>query len=498
MPSFNVGENASSINRILNSPPDVYSENGELYYEIDFTVCQYDGPYTSFTTRCFNEMMVSHTLHVYPGDVVTIKMTNLLLDKDTHVRNNAWQLLNTTNLHFHGGHISADPPGDDVLEKIDPWSGMEGDEPNSFTYIYHIPPYHTPGLGWYHPHPHGAAALQTGTAAIGMIVIHEIPGSTPTFITDLEDILLAVNFVSIDDLLGWGAQGCINQEIFVPTPEGAIGSYLDFGICYDASTFQFIGRGAQCAMNEFRFGQGIALVNGMTQPRIPMIKGKWYRMRILTASVLYSFHGDLPTECEWKLLSKDTVPILDDIRDVTAIWLFPGSRAEFAVRCNEAGQIPLVSQYIQQEAAYFEHTPPFVGPLFTMDVVDDGSPADGPMIQYSTNRPCYVIDTRSVIHDPIKTTPKYLIFSELDTFSPGPNAPVVPPSDGPVRKLVEERRLADGEDDEFYNNFCVDGQEPNSVDQGVLSAFFPNVSYVPCAQDPITGLYPPFPLCVRP
>jgi len=197
-PDFLVGDAMSQVGQTIQYPPEIWSENGELYYEIDLTICQYDGPYTSYTTRCFNEMIVAHTLHIYPGDVVTIKMTNYLSNKDEHTNNNGWQLLNKTNLHFHGAHISADPPADDVLTYIQPWDLVS--EPNSITYIYHMPEYHTSGLAWLHPHPHGAAALQT-MGAFAMVVIHDIPGSVPEYISDLEEITLAINFVPLDNMV---------------------------------------------------------------------------------------------------------------------------------------------------------------------------------------------------------------------------------------------------------------------------------------------------------
>ena len=130
--------------QLLKEPERLYSANGELFVEMDFTTCEYTGPYTNFTTRCYGidgvGMLAPPTLYVYPGDTLSIKLTNRLSDANNVEYHNFWQKLNYTNLHFHGGHISGNAPSDDVLTLIEPaHCNSTACEYDSITYIYELP-----------------------------------------------------------------------------------------------------------------------------------------------------------------------------------------------------------------------------------------------------------------------------------------------------------------------------------------------------------------------
>jgi FtsP/CotA-like multicopper oxidase with cupredoxin domain len=98
------------------------------------------------------------TLKIRPGDFVRIELINDLLEE--------------TNLHTHGLHVSPMSPGDNVLLHIPPGE--------RFVYEYTLPTNHPAGTYFYHPHRHGLAANQTFKGMSGMIIIEgdidQIPG----------------------------------------------------------------------------------------------------------------------------------------------------------------------------------------------------------------------------------------------------------------------------------------------------------------------------------
>lgn len=89
---------------------------------------------------------------------------------------------NTTNLHFHGTHVSPQAPQDYVLLELAP-AGMSADKAGhthtrgtsaSGQYQYAINPFpsnQAEGTHWYHPHKHGSVALQLLNGMGGALLI---------------------------------------------------------------------------------------------------------------------------------------------------------------------------------------------------------------------------------------------------------------------------------------------------------------------------------------
>ena len=184
-------------------------------------------PLDSIWTRAYGlseraEMIPGPTLYYKPGDLVSVKIKNLLNPKDNEVLakydtiasivNNGDEILandtlkgelnvphnlNNTNLHVHGLHV--DPSKDDVTIVIVPEgeSTAEYDAPHThapvsqiadlneysvadqsvkagkWNYQYKIPPDHLPGTHWFHPHKHGATSAQVENGLAGTMVIQE-------------------------------------------------------------------------------------------------------------------------------------------------------------------------------------------------------------------------------------------------------------------------------------------------------------------------------------
>lgn len=88
---------------------------------------------------------------------------------------------NNTNLHFHGTHVSPQPPQDYVLLELRP-KGASTDSQGTHhhgtvragTYDYVVDPFRytqPEGTHWYHPHKHGSTALQVGNGLAGALII---------------------------------------------------------------------------------------------------------------------------------------------------------------------------------------------------------------------------------------------------------------------------------------------------------------------------------------
>jgi FtsP/CotA-like multicopper oxidase with cupredoxin domain len=84
---------------------------------------------------------------------------------------------NVTNMHFHGLHISPQPPQDFVLLSLYP-AGTPHITPSPTeqvgTYQYTLDPIpytQAEGTHWYHPHRHGSTALQVTNGMAGAILI---------------------------------------------------------------------------------------------------------------------------------------------------------------------------------------------------------------------------------------------------------------------------------------------------------------------------------------
>ncbi len=77
---------------------------------------------------------------------------------------NCYHENNVTNFHFHGFHISPEPPHDNIFLKLQP--GKQYDLNSGV-----IPPNQAEGTHWYHPHHHGATALQVSNGMAGAFIV---------------------------------------------------------------------------------------------------------------------------------------------------------------------------------------------------------------------------------------------------------------------------------------------------------------------------------------
>jgi len=145
-------------------------------------------------TRCYNGQIPGSTIFVNPGDKIRITLKNWLppnpLGEDKNNHDNCPNNFNTTNLHFHGLHVSPASicdnstkkkilSSDDLLLELLPKDSSDPNKPNvrvfCHEYLVWLPKFHAPGTHWYHAHRHGSTAIQVSNGMAGAIIVKEPP-----------------------------------------------------------------------------------------------------------------------------------------------------------------------------------------------------------------------------------------------------------------------------------------------------------------------------------
>ncbi|MEL6829422.1 MAG: multicopper oxidase family protein, partial [Pseudomonadota bacterium] len=117
---------------------------------------------------------VPPAIYLRPGDTFLFNLENDLPADDPscvdHGDVNVPHCFNSTNMHVHGLWVSPSGNSDNVLVRLDPGA--------TFTHEYNIPADHPAGTFWYHPHLHGATALQVSSGMGGPLIIRgeRLPG----------------------------------------------------------------------------------------------------------------------------------------------------------------------------------------------------------------------------------------------------------------------------------------------------------------------------------
>ena len=125
--------------------------------------------------RSYNGQLVGPTIRAKPGETVAFTLKNELPPGDpardiAQEEANAHLIMtpnsfNTTNIHYHGLHVTPQPGGDDVLLAIEP--GQD------FPYKFEVPADHPAGTFWYHAHAHGSSSIQVGSGMVGALIIED-------------------------------------------------------------------------------------------------------------------------------------------------------------------------------------------------------------------------------------------------------------------------------------------------------------------------------------
>lgn len=136
----------------------------------------YPGPVTVVDTalRRYAGGFPAPTLRVRAGDTLKMRLINRLPASPKGQSGLKFlNYQNSTNLHFHGLHVSPDRVGDlygDYVVDMPDAGVLPGAERQ---HQLAIPANHPPGIFWYHPHLHGSSGAQVGSGMFGAILVED-------------------------------------------------------------------------------------------------------------------------------------------------------------------------------------------------------------------------------------------------------------------------------------------------------------------------------------
>jgi FtsP/CotA-like multicopper oxidase with cupredoxin domain len=280
----------------------------------------------------YNGQFPGPTLYANSGDTIEIILRNQLPPNSepetcpTLAHQNKPNCFNTTNLHFHGFHVSPssqeNEQGEIIFSSDD--SLIEIQPAETHKYYVKLPDYHAPGTHWYHPHRHGSTAKQMAPGMAGAIIIKE-PSQEENIVADSEDKVWLIQEVNTRA-----------ADIYNPAPR----------------------------QNPPNF-----LVNGRYRPSISMQTGKMQRWRFLNGCVtpsgflrlkLCKYDDNPAAELDTNAtINSDVSPIYLIAADGISFYgkkpkeygtkdelykFAPGNRADFLILLNEPGTYKLITE----------------------------------------------------------------------------------------------------------------------------------------------------------
>jgi FtsP/CotA-like multicopper oxidase with cupredoxin domain len=225
---------------------------------------------------------VAPTIHVAPGERLTISIHNLL-EACTQTQRQDHLCFNDTNLHTHGMWVSPSGHSDNVLVSIHPGE--------TFRYEYQIPADHPAGTFWYHPHQHGAGFVQVGSGMAGALIVTGSRTPTATTPGDIDILLKDENGRPFPDRVMLFQQfqyGCINAKGDVEGTRDNKNEPVRPFTCAPGETGSI-----ESFVNDWGWQQDgrFTGINGKVEPRLPDARtGAFERWRLINAGTGESMH----------------------------------------------------------------------------------------------------------------------------------------------------------------------------------------------------------------
>lgn len=162
----------------FSKPVDVYSKNGILKTTLvaEYKIGKVDNH--TITGMVYNGSLSGPTFHVYPGDRVEIDLVNNLNE--------------STNLHYHGLHVSPANNSDNVFLEVAPGKTQH--------YTVDIPKNQEPGTDWYHSHLHGLSYRQVSAGLSGMFIVEGLQKLLPQPLQNITQHTFAMRYFPFDNL----------------------------------------------------------------------------------------------------------------------------------------------------------------------------------------------------------------------------------------------------------------------------------------------------------
>jgi FtsP/CotA-like multicopper oxidase with cupredoxin domain len=162
----------------FSKPKDVWSKDGILRTTLvaAYHMGKVDGQ--PVTAMLYNGSLPGPTLHVYPGDRIELNLINNLNE--------------TTNLHFHGFHVSPANNSDNIFLEVAPGKTQH--------YTVDIPKDHPLGTDWYHSHLHELSYGQVAAGLSGLIIVEGLQKLLPKPLQDITTQTFAMRDFPYDQL----------------------------------------------------------------------------------------------------------------------------------------------------------------------------------------------------------------------------------------------------------------------------------------------------------
>ena len=254
---------------LFRSPTAHSSRDGLLELDLQASYRQVNLGGKSASLLTYNGQIPGPRLEAKPGDKVRIRFTN--------------KLVQPTNLHYHGLHVSPTGNADNIFLSLP--SG------ESFTYEFAIPQNHPGGIFYYHPHLHEFVAEQVFGGLGGPFIIRGELDEIPE-IKAAKDVLLFLKDFAVD------ASKNIQQSWHMA---------------------QMLGREGP-----------LITVNGQVNPTISLPQGGILRLRLLNASSSRFYRLALEDHPLY-LIATDGNSLAEPV-ELRELLLVPGQRAEILVR----------------------------------------------------------------------------------------------------------------------------------------------------------------------
>lgn len=311
-------------------PQVISSSGGVLNYTLEakFVESAFGG--IMLRHRSYNGLLTGPTFRFKAGDTL-----NILLKNNLPVATDRSKKFNVTNLHTHGFHVSpkCDPDNltgpwnwcsDNVLITIEPQTEVQ--------FKFELPEDHPPGTHWYHPHHHGATAVQVTSGMSGALLLE---GNV--------DVMLRERDIS--------ERLFVFQQIQYNRETREVSTCYDFGDCelltddFGSNVFD-----PTDPSNPLTFIVNTS-INGVLKPLISLRPGQIERWRFIHAGIKGALNVTLVPakrgQCNADYnLEKEALPLnefaadgitMGRIAKRSLVPLFPGYRSDVLVQINEPG-----------------------------------------------------------------------------------------------------------------------------------------------------------------
>jgi FtsP/CotA-like multicopper oxidase with cupredoxin domain len=306
--------------------------------------------------RTYDGDIPGPTLRAKPGDTLRIRLVNDLPPNRDAMPADMMRPhhFNSTNMHFHGLHVSPDGISDNVLRVMAPGQ--------SYDVEVVIPTDHPPGTYWYHPHNHGSADVQIASGMVAALIIEGDFAEVPEIASARERLLV------------------LSEVVF-----DGYGTVEDFDTLFPETAARFF------------------TVNGQREPVIEMRPGEVQRWRILHAGYQDDFllalegHGFRVIARDGIALSAMDRPVLpgtDPAAPPDALLIGPGQRIDVLVRAGAPGTYALSG--LPYDQGYPSPFGPFARIVVAGDPVTMALPTALPPAPFPTIRDDEITGTRTL------------------------------------------------------------------------------------------------------